>query len=151
MTDVFTTHHCGNQEIHQVHYWGDVGKQPKICTGVFERPPVLEEHLKLTREDLIQLCKDGIVPVDKWRNRDTPQSQEKLYLALGLLSAGCEYRLDTYFYRENYGADYDTIWISIEWPSFDTFENGDNGVPNETHFYIPTRERLEKSKGGDWY
>jgi hypothetical protein len=31
----------------------------------------------MTREELLSLCEQGVVPVQKWRDRDTPSAQEQ--------------------------------------------------------------------------
>jgi hypothetical protein len=77
-----------------------------------------------TREMLIELCDAAIVPVGEWRNRDSPSAYEQLGLA--------------------------TIWLTIEWPSFDSFEYGTKETQSQT-FYIPTQKRLLERKGKDWY
>lgn len=101
-----------------------------------------------TREELIQLCTDGVVPVDQWANRDTAGAQEQLGSALALLRAGCEY--------QTAGDPADTAnthWIRISYPGFSAFEYGRDDRINWTSdlYYIPTRTRLDNANGSDWY
>jgi len=103
---------------------------------------------KLTREELIQLCDDGIVPVGKWCDRDSAGAQKQLGKARALLSAGCEF-----CYAISPEQTSNTIWIEIRFPGFNAFEEGiDMQDSWDTDlFYIPTRERLEGRNGKDWY
>ena len=99
-----------------------------------------------TREELIQLCTDGVVPHDKWRNRDSAGAQIQLGQARALLAAGCDFRV---LRGSNYLSSNDrTWWLWIEWHGFDYFEWG-VGTDDDT-FYLPTRARLDRAAGGDW-
>ena len=105
-----------------------------------------------TREELLDLCERGIVPEDKWGNRDSESSQRSLGEAWALLKARCMFRVRT---KENVKrpdsgcyTDEKCVWIDVVTRGFDCFEGGAHG----THtFYIPTAARLEQAKGGDWY
>lgn len=104
-----------------------------------------------SRENLIAICEAAIVPIEKWRNRDSPLSYEKLGLAWVLLKCGAEFHV----HPERPGesgcfTDDRTIWITIEWPSFCTFEYGGGNENHET-FYLPTPKRLRDCAGRDWY
>ena len=107
----------------------------------------------MTREELIRICEDAVVPLPQWRNRDTPGAQEQLGLCWVLLKAGCGFRVMT---ANNSCSDSPcitndrTLWLEIEWPTFSTFEWG-HGHEQDKNFYLPTRQRLEDAKGGDWY
>ena len=103
---------------------------------------------KYTREELIAICEDAIVPVDKWGNRDSPASHEKLGQCLVFLKAGCEFSV-TYGEPGNCVTDDRTIWLYVFYPSFGTFDHG--GPGEELHVYLPTRKRLDDRKGRDWY
>lgn len=113
-------------------------------------PPPLRDH-DYSRENLIAICEAAVVLVDKWSNRDTPEAQEKLGLAWVLLKAGCEFHVHPV--RPGVlgcHTDENTIWLTIDWPSFATFEYGGRSHNDET-FYLPTPKRLRERAGGDWY
>lgn len=98
------------------------------------------------RAALIALCHAGVVPQDKWRNRDSAQAQQQLAGALALLSAGCDYTI-----RKGDGhwkISEKTIWLRITYRGFAYFEH--DTLTTET-FYVPTRECLDRAAGGDWY
>lgn len=100
----------------------------------------------ITREELIELCQDGIVPQRKWYNRDSAGAQRQLGEARALLSAGCEYRV----LREGSLKSNDrTIWIEIESEGF-AYHDYDGPLDRET-YYIPTRKRLNENADSDWY
>jgi hypothetical protein len=104
--------------------------------------------IRYSRGDLIKICERAIVPVDKWRNRDTPSSQRSLGICLVMLKAGCRFKV---IYDGGVcSTDEFTIWLEIGWPSFHTFEYG-SGYENSGTFYLPTQKRLDECKGGDWY
>lgn len=111
------------------------------------------DHLKdndYSRENLIAICEAAVVPQSKWSDRDSPHSHEKLGLAWVMLKAGCEFWV-------RHGSDKDrchtndrTIWLSIEWKTFSSFEYGGGHCETET-FYLPTPKRLREANGSDWY
>jgi hypothetical protein len=103
-----------------------------------------------TREMLIELCDAAIVPVGEWRNRDSPSAYEQLGLATILLKTGCQFYIHKNSTKSGCFTDDDTIWLTIEWPSFDSFEYGTKETQSQT-FYIPTQKRLLERKGKDWY
>lgn len=102
---------------------------------------------EFTRETLIELCQDGLVPQTKWYNRDSASAQRQLGEALALLSAGCNYRV----LRERGGLDTNdqTIWLEIESEGF-AYHDYD-GPLDRDNYYIPTRNRLDENAGSDWY
>lgn len=112
------------------------------------------EHLidnDFSRENLIAICDASVVPIEKWRNRDSPGSHMKLGLCTVMLKAGCKFHVHPpkpgvsgCFTNER------TIWLTIEWPTFSTFEYG-AGHEDEETIYLPTPERLRNANGGDWY
>lgn len=104
-----------------------------------------------SRENLIAICEAAVVPVKKWRNRDSPGAQEKPGLCWVMLKAGCEFHVHPP-QPEKRGCHTNarTIWLTIEWPTFGTFEYGGGNETNET-FYIPTPARLREAEGRDWY
>ena len=115
-----------------------------------ERPTPKTDY---TREELIAICEQAVVPVDKWGNRDSPSSHEKLGLCMVMLKAGCEFWIHTSppARSDNRCLTSDrTIWLGIDWPSFSTFEYGGGDMNSET-FYLPTPERLKEREGRDWY
>lgn len=96
-----------------------------------------------TRDDLIALCERGVVPVDRWYNRDSASAQKQLGEARALLSAGCDFTLSA-----DPASDQSTWWVRITYPGFGHFDWG--GEWEDDLFYIPTAERLER-RDGDWY
>lgn len=110
----------------------------------------------MTTEYLINLCKDGVVSEKDWTNRDSAGAQRQLGEALSLLKAGCEWEV-----ASSPKSDNRTLWIEITYKGFNAFEgcfdcypegHHDNKYHYETDtFYIPTRARLQKAAGKDWY
>lgn len=131
----------------------------------------IPEYLKedITREGLMQICKDAVVPFKKWNDRDSYRAQCTISDIHGLLSVGAEYELDL--------KDPDTTWILFKnltseqennydryllptdslddyFKEFDgeMFDGG--GIDVGTDYmkgYMPTRRRLSEVKGEDWY
>jgi hypothetical protein len=127
-----------------------------------------------TREDLIQLCRDSVVPHQKWNNRDSYSSQVGVQSIYAGLTGGVPF---------TYNIEGDTIWITFEKPTkeqkskfeylpidsredyFEWYrtEYGDEyesemfdgyGIDWNSDYlssYLPTRERLERVDGDDWY
>lgn len=107
---------------------------------------------EISRDELVALCEAGIVPEEKWSNRDSYSSQTKLGMAWALLKAGCDFKVlyaDPESPSWSLGTDEDTIWIEIYSKGFHYFEWGEG--KEEDTFYIPTRKRLKSRKGRDWY
>jgi hypothetical protein len=104
-----------------------------------------------TREELIAICEAAVVPVQEWRNRDTPDAQSKLGTCWAMLRAGCEFHVITKptFPGDGCVADARTIWLEVLQPDFCTFEEG--SAPAWEHYYLPTRARLAERAGRDWY
>ena len=126
--------------------------------------------MEYTREDLIQICQDSVVPYTKWSNRDSYSSQVGVSSIYQGLVAGIDYK---------HRVDCETIWISFEKPteeqkidiyykyylnidSIDDYleENEgsemfyDSGINWNSDFlagYLPTRKRLDDADGDDWY
>lgn len=100
------------------------------------------------RQMLIKLCDDGASPVGKWSNRDSSSAHRQLGECRGLLASGCEFMANPDARNQHWDV---TIWF----PGFNYFEYGpdelpDGGLEYET-YYIPTRERLDRNIGEDWY
>ena len=112
----------------------------------------MEENTELTREELVSICEDSIVPMDKWHDRDSAMSHEQIGRAWALLKAGAPFDIlrKPEYKGDGCVTDDQTIWIVIEWRGFSSFELGNK---DREVFYIPTRERLEKAKAKDrdWY
>lgn len=102
---------------------------------------------ELTRDALIGICHDGVVPQRYWYDRDSSTAQIKLATAGALLRAGCDYTIlrDP----ERLCTDAQTIWLRIEWEGF-AHHDYDGGLDSDT-FYLPTRDRLAEADGKDWY
>lgn len=98
-----------------------------------------------TREQLIELCDRGLVPEDKWLDRDTAGAQMQLGKLRVLLLAGCEFRILT---TGNLTSDEKTWWVEVTFRGFNYVEVGDM---DEDTFYVPTGERLTARAGQDWY
>lgn len=112
----------------------------------------MPENPTLSRDELIQLCADGIVPQKDWRNRDSSGAQIQLGQARALLASGCEFYVLHGTSRHSLRTDEETIWVSIQWFGFDHFEYGrESGMTEDDTFYIPTRARLDAAAGKDWY
>ena len=129
---------------------------------------------KFTREDLIQICRNSVVPHQKWNNRDSYSSQVGVQSIYEGLTGSVPF---------TYTIDGDTIWITFEKPTkeqkdkfeylpidsredyFEWYRNeyGDdyepemfdgNGIDWNSNYlsgYLPTPERLERVDGDDWY
>lgn len=126
-----------------------------------------------SREELIELCKESIVPCSKWNDRDSYSAQQKVQLIFEGLTGGVEY---------TYNIEGKTIWIDfepattvqkdnmsyIEIDSRDNycewylseyveefsgkmFEGGWVDWNKNNHGYLPTKEKLEEVDGEDWY
>lgn len=100
------------------------------------------------RDELIDLCQRGVVPVTNWSNRDSADAQRQLGEALALLRADCEFHL-----AFEPKSDEQTIWVSILHPGFQAFEYGsdDRAYWESNLFYVPTDKRLLERAGLDWY
>lgn len=94
-----------------------------------------------TRDELIELSHDAIVPMSAWRDRDSAGAHEQVAFAWALLRAGAAFVLDK-------DSNDNTWWIEITYDGFNKFELGEQTT---RHFYIPTRARLERTAGRDWY
>lgn len=108
-----------------------------------------------TREELVAICERAVVPVEKWRNRDSASAQNGVGQAWVLLKAGCEFHIHPNPPAGQHGCftDADTIWLDLEFPGFSAFEYGrsDHHYWEDETVYLPTPERLERSAGNDWY
>jgi hypothetical protein len=108
----------------------------------------------LTRDALISICERAIVDVAKWRNRDSPSSQEKTGMLWALLKANCQFEI--LFEKDGLCTDEQTIWIRVWSPKFHHFDwdgfdlNNKETMEDET-FYLPTIARLDMVNGSDWY
>lgn len=104
-----------------------------------------------TRDELIDICERAVVPVGRWRDRDSAHSQEKVGMAWALLKAGADFKV-----RETGADEHDrcvtderTIWLDITYPGFAKFDWG--GDDERLLVYLPTPARLEERSGHDWY
>jgi hypothetical protein len=99
-----------------------------------------------TREELISICERAVVLENHWLDRDSADSQRQIGECWALLKAGCEYKILTI---GSLKTDEKTIWVKITFDGFAKFDW--NGGQDEENYYLPTPERLEERKGGDWY
>lgn len=102
------------------------------------------------RGELVAICTEGIVPQNRWRNRDSAAAQRQLGEARALLAAGCDYRVLDGDNPARMRTDDQTIWIEISYRGFNDFEYGEGPSYDDT-FYLPTRKRLASNRGSDWY
>lgn len=105
-----------------------------------------------TREELVAICEAAIVPKERWSDRDTPHSIERVGVCWAFLKAGCDFRIRTKPQSPSDGCvtDTDTIWLDVTHPDFISIECGEGDGETET-FYLPTRQRLAERAGRDWY
>ena len=113
-----------------------------------------------SREQLISICEQAIVPVERWHDRDSPAAQLGVGEAWALLKSGCDFTIRTADNStKNSGCitDERIIWIEIEHPTFNSFEEGgDREFFNKELFFLPTPARLQESETvvreqKDWY
>lgn len=117
----------------------------------------------ISRQDLIQLCVDGVVQEKDWTDRDSAKSQIQLGEACALLMAGCDFRVLTGEVKSSptshLVSDADTWWIEIFYEGFGYYETFSSEDTEEERLsyrqsktaYIPTRQRLNDRVGKDWY
>ena len=125
-----------------------------------------------TREELIQLCEDAVVPFMKWNDRDSYSAQKQLSDIYGLLKIGCDFEIDddtndrminitfknltneqknNYW---NYSLPIDSKDSYLEEFGYDSEMFDSDGININSNYiggYIPTRKRLDDSNGEDWY
>ena len=116
---------------------------------------------KYTRKELIDICEKAIVSQKKWSDRDSASSQIDIGKVWALLKSGCKFEISTEENEKISGlvTDDKTIWIQFWVKNFAWFDHLDadeeefpNGIQNSDYFfYLPTKKRLEESKGKDWY
>jgi len=102
---------------------------------------------KMTREELIAICEAASVPQSKWTNRDSYEAQFQVGECWALLRAGCEFHV--HGATDDPCSNANTIWVTTYGEGFAFFDYG--GERDEELHYLPTRARLEKADGGDWY
>lgn len=106
---------------------------------------------RYSRDDLIAICEDAVVPVKRWHDRDSAKSQETVGMAWALLRAGADFAV-SYEPEDEHDqcvTDEDTIWLTITYPGFGTFDWG--GEHERLLVYLPTPERMAESGERDWY
>jgi len=105
-----------------------------------------------TREELIQICERAVVPIEKWGNRDSPSSHEKLGVCSVMLKAGADFTVHRAKKEGESGCltDDRTIWLTLHWHNFGDFEYGTRFGESDS-FYLPTPARLDQTEGRDWY
>ena len=129
----------------------------------------------MTREDLIKLCEDAVVPCSKWDNRDSYSAQVNIQDAYKGLTGGVPYKYDIEYgcficivfeepTREQRKAfkhlEIDSLEDYIDWyeeqygedSRYEMFDSHPmNWKDDYLSVYIPTRERLIEANGNDWY
>ena len=99
--------------------------------------------MKYTRDELISIAYDAVMPYEQWCERDTPDAQIGAATVGALLRAGCKYKVLSQGSRVVV-TDGHTIWLEILHYEFESEERWET-------YYLPTRESLEKTPGRDWY
>ena len=107
-----------------------------------------------TRQQLISICERAVVDVSKWRNRDSPSSQESIGKLWVLLKANCQF--EVLYENDGLCTNDNTIWLRVWSPKFrhfdwDGFDLNDRDTMEDETFYMPTTARLDHSNGNDWY
>jgi len=100
---------------------------------------------KYTEEDLIQICRDAVVPYQKWNDRDSYSAQVNVASIYEGLTGGVPY---------TYKIDNRTIGIYFKKPTpemFDGYGIDWNSDSNYFGGYLPTPDRLKEADGEDWY
>lgn len=106
---------------------------------------------RYSRDDLIAICEDAIVPVAKWHDRDSARSQELVGKAWALLRADADFEV-SYEPEDEHDrcvTDDRTIWLTITYPGFGSFDWG--GEDEQLLVYLPTPQRIAERSGRDWY
>jgi len=128
--------------------------------------------IKLSREQLIELCEKAVVPCDKWHDRDSYCAQREIASIYSGLKAGIDYNatLDesgntihidftspTEEQRKligNYNLPIDSLEQYREKFGYDNEMFNGNGIDwssNSLFSYMPSPKGLADSEGGDWY
>lgn len=111
--------------------------------------PLLQgAELVYTRDELISICEQAIVPQHDWHNRDSQRSQAHVGKCWALLKANCNYRVCDRLEDEPCRTDDKTIWLEVDSEGFQYYEIGE--LRTDT-FYLPTPARLAAVAGKDWY
>lgn len=135
----------------------------------------------MTREELIQLCKDAVVHHTKWQDRDSYSAQRNVQSIYKGLTAGLEFRIVTKEIDAEYHSDNEVLIIEFMKPiDFNKLDKGldleissredyfkdcdpeqdtemfdGDGIDfysNYTQTYMPTREKINSvGIGNDWY
>lgn len=134
----------------------------------------------MERSELIQLCKDAVVHHTKWNDRDSYSAQKSIQSIHKGLTAGLDFRVVTKEIDKSYHSDDEALIIEFIQPidhdkldgaehleistREDYFRDCDPDYETEmfegsgidfcssyTQTYMPTRKRLIKSNGDDWY
>lgn len=113
-----------------------------------EQAPIRTDY---TRDELIAICERAVVPMNHWRDRDSPHSHEKLGLCWAMLKAGAEFTIHSASEKGGCHTNRATIWLTLTWNNFSDFEYGTRLSESGT-FYLPTPARLDAvGPGKDWY
>jgi hypothetical protein len=128
------------------------------------------ENESYSRNELISICENSVVPYFCWENRDSYIAQVNISTAYSLLKSGAPYKIDS--------VDEETIWLSfpITEEVFDekckytlTIDSRDDYLAehgydkemfeanqlarSDTYYtaFLPTLKRLSAAAGKDWY
>ena len=111
-----------------------------------------DKSVSIDREYLIDLCEKSIVNVSERMDRDTPNSQLKVWELRALLKCGLDY---TILYKWTLYTNENTILIEVYYPDFSSFEYWfdlkDKKTLSYENFYLPTEKRLKECEWSDRY
>jgi len=160
-------------EVSKMRYREKVEVIPEIIPKEKEK-----EYLNISREELISICEDSIVGFEDWDNRDSYSAQVLVSDIFSLLNTGASYRIhqeqETLWIEflnvtteqasnmNKYYLDYDSLEdFRNKYPDYEMFDGygleiyrySTQDELDDTYIggYLPTRARLDKVDGADWY
>ena len=139
-----------------------------MLLGLTNAPANLLIGNVVNKEDLIKLCIDSYVPYKLWHNRDSYSAQKNVSNIYKLLNVGVPYAFDVEgdFIRLEFSDVYqyfdkiETVSFDIdsredylnENPDVEMFDGSSIYECGDSYFgYLPTRNRLARYAGMDWY
>ena len=123
----------------------------------------LKGKLGYERNEMIALCDQAVVPVDKWMDRDSCKAHQQIGQLRMLLKAGCNFEIMTKYTEKDSQmpemcTSKNTIWVRVFGPDFKWVEmHGIDDVPEDYNkheidtFYLPTYSKVKAADGEDWY
>jgi len=122
-----------------------------------------------SREELIAICGDSVVPAEKWSDRDSYSAQVNVEKVYQLLKAGCEFIatvdvygdfIDVSFNNITHEQERASMCVCLDIDSLEDYKGegemfyAERCIDFDKKYiggYIPTRKRLEEFDGRDWY